>query len=130
MNGRNVACLFASGLLGSLLFAATATPAIGPRQEVVIEAPRVDPALQRRVTYGDLNLAFAKDQKTLRRRISHTADDLCYELNGIDGSRECFTFAIRSTKDQVKAAIVRAEMRMAGRVTGPDVAITMALSAH
>ena len=129
MNGRNVACLFASGLVGSLLFAATATAAPGQRP-VVIEAPRVDPALQRRVTYGDLNLAFSKDQKVLRRRISQTADGLCYELNGIDGSRECYTFAIRSTKDQVQAAIVRAEMRMAGRATGPDVAIAMALSAH
>ena len=87
----------------------------------------IDPELQRTVYYGDLNLAFRPAQKTLKRRIAHTASDLCWDLNGDNEVDSCTYGAIRSTDDQVAAAISRAEREMAGLPVGPAVAISMVL---
>ena len=126
MQKQKVACMTAAGFLGILLVTATATPAFS-QSRVVVEAPRVDPALQRKVFYHDLNLAQSRDQRLLRNRIYQTAQSLCFDINLVR-EETCPSNAVRSTSGQVKAAIERAELRMAGKPTGPDVAITMAIT--
>ena len=126
MQKQKVACMTAAGFLGILLVTATATPAFS-QSRVVVEAPRVDPALQRKVFYHDLNLAQSRDQRLLRNRIYQTAQSLCFDINLVR-EETCPSNAVRSTSGQVKAAIERAELRMAGKPAGPDVAITMAIT--
>jgi UrcA family protein len=126
MQKQKVACMTAAGFLGILLATATATPAFS-QSRVVVEAPRVDPALQRKVPYHDLNLAQSRDQRLLRNRIYQTAQSLCFDINLLR-EETCPSNAVRSTSGQVKAAIQRAELRMAGKPAGPDVAITMAIT--
>ena len=123
---QKLACMTAAGFVGILLVTAAASPALS-QTRVVVEAPLVDPSLQRRVPYGDLNLARSEDQRVLRTRIGQTAHELCFDLNGIK-ELNCPYKAIRSTTNQVAAAIERAELRMAGRPAGPDVAIAMVIN--
>lgn len=135
MDTRRLACIAAAGFIGTMLVTATtSTPASAKpngQREVVVTAERVDPALQRRVSYKDLNLAFPAAQRTLRGRISSTASGLCFEINdGHDEFGECKSYAIKSTRPQVAAAIERAKLRMAGKAVGPDRAISMVIMAH
>lgn len=123
---QKVVCMTAAGFLGILLTTAAVSPAFG-QSRVVIEAPRIDPTLQRRVYYGDLNLATSRHQRVLKNRIFVTAKELCFDVNLVK-EETCPTNAVRSTTGQVAAAIERAELRMAGRRAGPDVAITMAIT--
>ncbi len=123
---RKLVCMTAAGFLGILLTTATVSPAFG-QSRVVIEAPRIDPTLQRRVYYGDLNLATSRHQRVLKNRIFVTAKKLCFDVNLVK-EESCPTNAVRSTTGQVAAAIERAELRMAGQRAGPDVAITMAIT--
>ena len=124
MEGRKFACLVAAGFLGVGLTAA-ATGAEAKPRDIVVQA--ADPELQRRVSYADLNLAFRPQQKTLRARIYRTAGDLCSDLNGSSDGGGCRTFAVNSTRSQVKRAIERAELKMAGHAVGPPIAIAMVL---
>lgn len=128
MQMQKVACMTAAGFLGILLVTTTATPAFS-QQRVLVEAPRIDPSLQRKVFYHDLNLAQSRDQRLLRNRIYQTANSLCFEINLIKED-SCPSNAIRSTSGQVKAAIERAELRMAGKPAAADVAIAMVITAR
>ena len=112
-------------------FAVTGTRAFGqpPIRPVVIEAPKADPTTQRSVGYADLNLAFAGDQRILSARIYRTADSLCWDLNGINGLSSCTDDAVHSTDDQVAAAILRAQLKLAGVPVGPALAISMGIGA-
>ena len=125
MEHRKIACLFAASFIGAgLSAAATDVHAKSPRT-IVVQA--VDPALQRRVSYADLDLAKKSGQGVLHGRISYTARDLCLDINGFDDGT-CQKFAIDSTRDQVKAAIARAERQMAGLTVGPPIAISMVIA--
>lgn len=132
MDKRKLSCVAAAGFIGIMLVAATtSTPVFAGQRDVVVTAERIDPALQRRVAYRDLNLAFPAAQKTLKGRISRTASSLCFEINdGNDEFGECKSYAIRGTRPQVAAAIERAKMRMAGKEVAPDIAISMVIMAH
>lgn len=129
MEARNIACVVAAGFIG-LGLTASATNAWGrPPREAVVTAPRIDPALQRRVSYADLNLAYRQDQKTLHGRIWRTADQLCFDLNSSSPDvDDCTNFAVHSTDGQVALAIDRAKRQMAGLPVGPAIAIAMSLS--
>ncbi len=124
MEGRKFACLVAAGFLGLGLTVA-ATGAYAKPRVVVVQA--VDPELQRRVSYADLNLALKPQQKVLRGRIYRTAGNLCSDLNGSADAGGCRTFAVASTRGQVKRAIERAELKIAGHAVGPPIAIAMVL---
>lgn len=130
MNSRKTACLFTAIAMGVSLIGIAGASAAPPLQNVVVEAERIDPSLQRRVSYRDLNLAFAPDQRILKKRILHTASGLCWDLNGRYGVDECTDLAVRSTDDQVAEAIVRAKRQMAGLPVGPAIAITMVIGAR
>lgn len=123
MESRKLACMVAAGFIGVALTAAATGAQASPR-DVTVTA--TDPELQRRVSYADLNLAVKPDQRVLKRRISYTASDLCFDINGYNDN-SCRDFAIDSTRDQVKRAIARAEQKMAGIAVGPPIAISMVI---
>ena len=130
MDSRKIACFVAAGILGcGLVGAATNAPA-APPVDVTVRGKMVNPELQRTVSYADLNLAYDPAQRILSRRISHTAYDLCWDLNGSYETDKYTSFAIRSTDGQVAAAIVQAKRRMAGLPAGPAVAISMVIAAR
>jgi UrcA family protein len=129
MDSRKLACFFAAGFIGVGLVSAATSASAKPR-EVVVVGKRVDPELQRRVSYADLNLALRPDQKVLNGRIFTTAGQLCWDVNGFDADQDCTYNAVRSTDDQVAAAIDRAQQKMAGLPVGPAVAISMAIGAR
>ena len=135
MDARNLACIAAAGFIGIMVVSvATSSPAYSQPnddREMVVRGERIDPALQRLVSYRDLNLVFPAAQKTLTGRISRTASSLCSEIN--DGQEDygtCTNFAVRGTKPQVAAAIERAKLRMAGKAVAPDLAIAMVIAGH
>ncbi len=130
MNSRKTACLLTAIAMGVSLIGIAGASAAPSLQNVVVEGERIDPSLQRRVSYHDLNLAFAPGQRTLKQRIFRTASGMCWDLNGTYGVDECTDFAIRSTDDQVVQAIVRAKRQMAGLPVGPAIAISMVLGAR
>lgn len=127
MESRKIVCLIAAiGMGVSMLGAATIAEG-KPAQDVVVKGKAIDPELQRAVSYADLNLAFRPGQKILASRINRTANSLCWELNPFLGQETCRYDAVRSTDQQVAAAIERAKRRMAGLPTGPAVAISMVI---
>lgn len=128
MEARNIACVFAAGFIGVGLTASATHAFARPPREAVVVAPRIDPELQRRVSYADLNLAYAGDQKQLKGRIWRTAGSLCFDLNGNNETADCTAFAVHSTDDQVARAIQRAKDQMAGLPVGPAIAISMAMT--
>lgn len=129
MQARNIACVVAAGFVG-LGLTASATHAFARPNNVIVRAERVDPSLQRKVSYAGLNLAYSRDQRRLKGRIWVTASRLCLDLNGAGDTDECTFSAVHSTDSQVTAAIDRAERRTAGLPVGPAVAISMSISNH
>lgn len=125
MDNRKFACMAAAAFLGVTLTAGATNALAGPR-DVVVEGQRIDPKLQRKVFYHDLNIAERAGQKMLKARIYRTADSLCFDLNG-PFADPCTADAVRSTDTQVADAIYRAERRMAGLSVGPPVAIAMVI---
>ncbi len=123
-NGKFI-CMAAAGLLGLGLTAGATNAFAGPR-DVVVEGARIDPNLQRKVFYHDLNLAERSGQKMLKGRIYSTADSLCFDLNG-PFADTCTTYAVRSTHGQVAQAIDRAKRQLAGLSVGPPIAIAMVI---
>lgn len=120
-----VACFIGVGLTGS------ATEAFSsPLSEVVVEGKRIDPELQRKISYADLNLAGKADRKTLKGRIFRTASDLCFDLNGDIGPSRCRFDGIHSTDVQFAAAVGRAQRMLAGLLVGPPVKIAMTIDAR
>nr|WP_314441738.1 UrcA family protein [uncultured Sphingomonas sp.] len=131
MNNRKIACLTAAIAMGvSLLGIAGASAAVGPFEDVVVKGDRIDPDLQRRVSYADLNLAFRPGQKILNARIRQTANALCWDLNGPYSVDRCSYDAVRSTDEQVAQAITRAKRQMAGLPVGPAITISMVIGAR
>lgn len=128
MYNRKIACILAAGFLGLGITAAATGAHARPRSgDVTVTA--TDPALQRRVSYADLNLAMKSGQRVLHHRIAYTASDLCLQINGWDDGT-CRSFAIDSTRGQVARAIDRAEQQMAGYAVGPPIAIAMVIGIH
>jgi UrcA family protein len=130
---RKVATMAAAGFIGALLVAAAVQPAEAKgRGNVTITAQPFDPATQRRVDYADLNIAERAGQKALRVRIFRAASDLCGPTLGYDDidalQQTCVSGALGSTRGQVRAAIQRAKMQLAGLPVGPAVAISMSIS--
>jgi len=118
--------MVAAGFLGITLTAGATNAFAGPR-DVLVQGTRIDPELQRTVSYRDLNLAERFGQKTLKGRIYRTASGLCLDLNGLYSHETCTHGAIRSTDDQVAQAIDRAKRQMAGLSVGPPIAISMVI---
>ena len=129
MDIRKATCAAAAGFITLTLVGAAIHPAqAAPRGEVVVSAYRVDTALQRVVSYADLNLRARDDQRILGRRIEGAANSICKSVNtDHDSQSMCFTFAAREVKPQVMRAIERAEMIAEGKAVGPPVAISLSI---
>ena len=130
---RKVATMAAAGFIGTLLVTAAVQAAEAKRRNnVTVTAERFDPVTQRRVSYADLNIAERPGQKELRGRIHNAANDICGPALGYDLGdslqRICVNKAVGSTRGQVRIAIQRAKMQLAGLPVGPAVAISMSLS--
>ena len=126
MDNRKLACMVAAGFLGVTLTAGATHAFAGPR-DIVVQGGRIDPKLQRTVSYRDLNLAERPGQKTLKHRIYRTASGLCFDLNGSYSHEQCTRGAVQSTNDQVAQVIDRAQRQMAGLAVGPAIAISMVI---
>lgn len=61
----------------SAIFFACATPALADTGPVVVTAPSDDERSTLVVKYGDLNLAVARDQKRLDRRVGGAIREVC-----------------------------------------------------
>jgi hypothetical protein len=129
MDSRKLACIFAAGFVGVGLVSA-ATSALAKPREVVVVGKRIDPELQRPVSYADLNRALRPHRKVFDGRITTTASQLCWDVNGFDADQDCTDGAVGSTDDQVAAAIDGAQREMAGLPVGPAVAISMVIGAR
>jgi UrcA family protein len=130
---RKVATMAAAGFVGTLLVTAAVQPAEAKRRNnVTVTAERFDPVTQRRVFYADLNIAKRPGQKALRGRIYNAANDICGPALGYeqrDAEQDgCVNDAVGSTRGQVRQAIQRAKMQLAGLPVGPAVAISMSIS--
>lgn len=131
MKSNKLACLLAAGLVGTALtFSSSQAFAAPTGGEVVVKGKKIDPELQRQVSYADLNLAFRSDQNVLRGRIHDAAGDICLRLNANFDSWRCTIDAVYSTKDQFAAAVTRAKLKMAGKPVGPAIAISMVIGAR
>ncbi len=126
MDNRKFACMAAAAFLGVTLTAGATNALAGPR-DIVVKGERIDPELQRKVFYHDLNLAERPGQKSLKSRIYRTASGLCFDLNGSYDHETCTRGAVRSTDGQVAQAIDRAKRQMAGLSVGPPIAIAMVI---
>ena len=130
MNARNFACFIAAGFISATL-TVSATHAFGNPRDVVVSGKRFNPETQRIVSYRDLDLTVIHDQKTLRHRISYAADDLCGVINSLpDMQTTCERDAIYGTRDQVAAAIERAQLKLAGKPFGPAIAISLVIGSR
>lgn len=96
--------LLASAAVGSVAVPAQAK---GP---VVVTGPSSD-TITRRVSYSDLNLASLAGEKTLKRRVGATVNDVCGELSpsvSVD-NRLCESLAWRGARPQIAQAVLRAK---------------------
>jgi UrcA family protein len=130
MKSRKIACVTAAISLGVGLSGFANASAATPGRDVVVKGERIDPALQRTVSYADLNLAFSREQGKLRSRIFSTARDLCWDLNGAFAIDRCTDEGVDSTNGQVAQAIIRAKRQMAGLPVGPAIAISMVVGSR
>lgn len=128
MNTRKIACITAAVFVGGGLTASATHVFAASPTTIVVAAKPVDPALQRRVSFADLNLAVRPDQAILKRRIWATAGGLCLDLNGPEDASVCRRFAVNSTRGQFAAAVHRAERVTAGLPVGPAASISMAIT--
>ena len=119
-----------TGLALLALGAASMAPA--QQAPVVVNAPAVgEQSFTQRVSFADLNLASASDQKLLRRRVSLASRQVC-RPNAFDDvltaeeNTGCVFNALQGARPQVSQAIARAtELAMTGTSTMPAVAIAV-----
>lgn len=103
------AILVASAAIATVVIPAEAKPPI------VVTGPSSD-TITRHVSFRDLNLATKAGEKALRRRVSYTASDICYELNSdlsVHAKMECRKDAIFDARPQIARAVLRARQMAA-----------------
>lgn len=117
----------------SAIFFACATPALADTRPMVVTAPS-DYALPTRVvTYRDLDLALARDQKRLDRRLDAAIKDVCglneyHAVRTITARapyRACSTEAWTKARAEMGAAVALAQGSSAGGIEIADRAITV-----
>ena len=101
-----------SGVTASLLVSAATAQAAQDRPVVVYAEPQENIRTEH-VSYRDLDLALAKDQKTLNQRVGTAVRRVCYDGNhtpGVDeGFRACASDSWTLARPQIGRAIARAE---------------------
>ena len=134
MKHENWWVAFAAASASVVVLAGAATAALAQQHTTttVIGARESDNVRTVRVSYRDLNLASARDEKTLNRRVGGAVREVCttdisyfYDL----GYPKCASGAWRGARPQIAMAVQRAhEMAANGTSSIPMVAI--AIVAH
>ena len=102
-----------SGVTASLLVTAATAQAAQDRPVVVYAEPQEGLRTQH-VSYRDLDLASATDQKTLHKRVGKAVRKVCYEVDrpqpGVDPVfQACAEDSWDNARPQISRAIARAE---------------------
>ncbi len=120
---------------GAVLVAAVAVgvvvpPAHSKVKPVVVTAPAPD-QITRRVSYRDLNLTLATDQRTLNHRVGSAVTYVCSEAtmsSDIFGRINCRNYAWDGARPQIAQAIERAnQIALTGSSPIAAVAITISI---
>ncbi len=121
ISGTVVALLLACGASTP---AAAAAPPDGP-SEAVVYGQRPDPALQRRVPYGDLDLRGKAGERQLRQRVRVAIARACPASDGALETGHCRSEAWSRARPQIRQAVYNAR-NMVGfvRLTSMFVTIT------
>ncbi|MGI8930952.1 MAG: UrcA family protein [Sphingomicrobium sp.] len=118
----------------STIFFACATPALASTDPVVVTAPSGDERPTRVVTYRDLDLTLARDQKRLDRRVDAAIEDVCglsqsYAVRTVSARmsyRACSNEAWTKARAEMGAAVALAQASSgAGGIEIADKAITV-----
>ena len=122
-----------SGVTASLLVTAATAQAAQERPVVVYAEPQ-DGLRTKHVSYRDLDLAVAKDQKVLHRRVGTAVRRVCTEANqyrpGVDPIfQACADESWANARPQISRAIERAE-QLAARGESSIAAGTVMISSR
>lgn len=118
----------------------TVTPAHAKSDPVVITGQRVSDLPTQRVSFADLNLAAAADQRALERRVGSAVKQVCFAgghaidqtVESYASFRGCSDFAWGAARPQIAAAVDRARalaVNGTGAVAVGSVAITISAPA-
>ena len=126
---RTSLTLAAAAITSAVLVSSTALAR--PSDPVVVTATR-DEVETRTVSYRDLNLVLASDQRRLDRRVGSAIKDVCViddyhavrTLAAYSTYRACSDLAWTGARPQIRAAIERAQSFAARGGGGSDVAST------
>lgn len=104
--------------------AGAATAQQSPSATVIGQRP--EDGLSMRVSYRDLNLANAKDERILNRRVGSATHIVCEpHFTNIDRA-QCVSYAWRGARPQIAMAVQRArELALNGTTSIPLVAIAI-----
>ena len=126
--------LVAAAMTSAVLLSGTASAA-SPSEPVVVTGTRDVEQETRIVSYRDLNLAAARDQRRLDRRVGSAIKDVCAideyhavrTLASFESYRSCSTVAWSGARPQIAAAIAQAQALAGLEGRGQKVA-TMAIT--
>ena len=124
-----VMCAAASTALALIVGAAGAAVAqtqFGSGRATTVIGPSIDDGLSVRVSYRDLNLVAAKDQRILNRRVGGAANFVCDPHFDNMERASCVSYAWRGARPQIAMAVKRAhELALNGTTSIPLVAIAI-----
>jgi UrcA family protein len=120
-----VMCAAASTALVLIVGAAGAATAQSTPSATVI-GQRPDDGLSVRVSYRDLNLASARDERILNRRVGSATHVVCEPHFSNLERADCVSYAWRGARPQIAMAVQRArELALTGTTSIPLVAIAI-----
>jgi UrcA family protein len=120
-----VMCAAASTALVLIVGAAGAAVA-QPGSTATVIGQRPEDGLSVRVSYRDLNLAAARDEKILNRRVSSAAHFVCEPHFDALDRMGCVSYAWKGARPQIAMAVARArQLALTGTTNIPLVAIAI-----
>jgi UrcA family protein len=133
MKHENFWVVFAAASVSAAVIGGAATAALSqpPSTTTVVGTRDLDVVKTARVSYRDLNLAAARDERILKRRVGGAAREVCTreDLAAINdlGFVPCVSDAWKGARPQIAMAVRRAqEIAATGTSSIPMVAIAIA----
>lgn len=121
-----VMCAATSTTLALIVGAAGAAVAQPPSSRVTVIGHPVEEGDSVRVSYRDLNLASAKGERRLNRRVASAAQTVCEPYFSDFERTSCQDYAWTGARPQIAMAVQRAkEIAMTGTSSIPLVAIAI-----
>lgn len=119
-----VMCAAASTAL--VLIVGAAGAATAQQQSTTVIGQRPDDGLSMRVSYRDLNLASARDERILNRRVGSATHIVCEPHFSNMDRADCVSYAWKGARPQIAMAVQRArEIALTGNSSIPLVAIAI-----